>query len=622
MSKTLKPGTRITRDLLITRDGINVDARTVQVAFSSTAPVTRYWGTEILSHAPGAIRLDRIRSSGPLLLNHDTDAQIGVIESVQIGTDQVGRAVVRFGKGAEADAVFQDVVDDIRRNISVGYVVHAAQLTESGDSGDVYTITDWEPYEISIVPVPADISVGVGRSADNPVIDDTPAITEVRAMPEITPPAAPISAATDPAAITAAETRGAQSEQRRVADILALGEQFRRHGAYDMAVAAVRDNTPVDAFRTALMTKLSNQPQPTANIGMSDRETRQYSVVRALNALANPTDPSVREAAAFEFECSRAASDKQQRQVKGLLVPFDVLTRELNVGTPTAGGNTVATNLLAGDFISMLRNAMAIDRLGMRLLTGLVGNIAIPRMTGGGTAYWVAESGAPTVSQQAFDQVAMSPKTLAGRTSISRKLLLQSSIDVETMVRQDLATVIGLELQRAAINGSGTAPEPRGILNVAGIGAVVGGTNGLAPAWSHLVALETAVSVANADVGTLAYLSNTKVRGKLKSTQRFSSASDTTLWDDGDTPVNGYRCAITNAVPSNLTKGTSVGVCSAIIFGNFADLIMGMWGGLELQVDPYSSGDTGSVIVRAFQDSDIAVRHPESFAAMADALTA
>ena len=194
-------------------------------------------------------------------------------------------------------------------------------------------------------------------------------------------------------------------------------------------------------------------------------------------------------------------------------------------------------------------------------------------------------------------------------------------MDVEGFVRNDLATVLALAIDLAAINGRGASNQPRGVLQTSGIGSVAGGTNGAAPTWEHIVGLETQIAVANADVGTMGYLTNAKVRGKLKTTSKVSGQNGF-IWEGGDTPVNGYRCAITNAVPSNLTKGTASAVASAIIFGNFADLIIGMWGGLDLLVDPYTGGAAGTVRVIAHQDVDVAVRYEESFAAMKDALTA
>lgn len=279
----------------------------------------------------------------------------------------------------------------------------------------------------------------------------------------------------------------------------------------------------------------------------------------------------------------------------------------------------VATDLLGQDFITLLRNKMVVNQMGARMLSGLAGNVAIPRMTGGATAYWVAENSAPTESQQAFDQVSLTPKTVGAFTDVARRLLLQSSIDVESLVRSDLAAVLALAIDLAAINGSGSSNQPRGIINTSGIGSVAGGTNGAQPTFSNMVDLESAVANANADIGTLAYLTNAKIRGRLKQTQRFASTDGVGVWTEQNS-VNGYTAYASNQVPSTLTKGTSSGVCSAILFGNWADLIVGMWGGLDLMVDPYTGSTAGTVRVVALQDVDVAIRHPESFAAMLDAL--
>jgi HK97 family phage major capsid protein len=295
--------------------------------------------------------------------------------------------------------------------------------------------------------------------------------------------------------------------------------------------------------------------------------------------------------------------------------------RDLVVGTPTAGGNLVATDLMSQSFIELLRNKMIVRAAGATVLAGLVGDVAIPRQTGGATAYWVAESGAPTESQQTVDQVALTPKTVGAFTDISRKLLKQSSIDVEMFVRNDLATVLALAIDLAALHGSGASNQPTGIASTSGIGSVVGGTNGLAPAWSHIVDLESEVAIDNADVGALAYITNPKVRGVLKQTEKASGTAQF-VWERGSQPLNGYPAFVTNQVASNLDKGTSVGVCSAIFYGNWADLLIGMWGGLDVLVDPYTGGTAGTVRVIELQDVDIAVRHAQSFAAMLDALTA
>jgi HK97 family phage major capsid protein len=195
---------------------------------------------------------------------------------------------------------------------------------------------------------------------------------------------------------------------------------------------------------------------------------------------------------------------------------------------------------------------------------------------------------------------------------VSRQLLLQTSNSIESMLRDDLAFQIAKVMDASAITA---------ILNEAGIGSVAGGANGLAPTWENIIALETAIATANAEEGTLGYLTNPKVRGKLKGTQKFSGTNGSPVFESGATPLNGYRAGISTQVPSNLTKGTSSGVCSALIFGNFKDLLMGQWGGIEFLVNPYAKDTEGLVRINAWTFYDEAIRNAQSFAAMKDALT-
>lgn len=356
-----------------------------------------------------------------------------------------------------------------------------------------------------------------------------------------------------------------------------------------------------------------------ANVGMSADDIRNYSLRRAILAAAS----NDWRGAELEREASEAVARRLGREPSSFFMPADVQAerRDLTVGTAADGGYTVATDLLAQSFIELLRNRMVVQAAGATVLAGLQGDVAIPKQTGGATAYWVAESGAPTESQQAVGQVTLSPKTVGAFTDFSRKLLRQSSLDVEAFVRQDLATALALAIDLAALHGSGASNQPTGIASTSGIGSVAGGTNGLAPTWAHMISLETEVAVDNADVGRLAYITNAKVRGKLKQTPKVSSTDSVMVWEVNDNPINGYRALVSNQVSSALTKGTSSGVCSAIFFGNWNDLLIGMWGGLDILVDPYTHSTSGTVRVVALQSVDIAVRHAESFAAMLDALT-
>jgi HK97 family phage major capsid protein len=294
--------------------------------------------------------------------------------------------------------------------------------------------------------------------------------------------------------------------------------------------------------------------------------------------------------------------------------------RDLVVGTPSAGGYLVATQQLS--MIELLRNRMILAQAGVRILSGLVGDVAIPRHTGAGTGYWLAESGAPTESTQTLGQVGLTPHTFGAYSDISHKLLIQASLDVEAFVRDDLARVIALGIDYAGLHGDDSADpnQPDGVISTSGIGSVVGGTNGAAPDWADIVDLEKEVAIDNAEVDNMAYITNAAVRGKLKKTFRNATYGELPIWE-GDT-LNGHRSLVSNQVRSNLTKGSASGVCSALFYGNWDDLVMGMWGdGVDVLVDPFSLSTQRAVRVVAFQDVDFAVRHAQSFAAMLDALT-
>ena len=630
---------------------------------------------EVLGHKSGEVDLTRLNDGAPVLANHDRYTAIGNTPLAGIG--KVERAWLENGR-LMADLVIsrrealadlrQDIADGLVRNISIGYQIGERTLTRAGADGNAneYRVTRWTPYEISPVDIPADATIGLGRALDSPDLTDSQARYRVVDIP--TPGQAGQSqertmdqeVITAPAVQPAAETRSNNitlgpdplaSERERAREIRAMG---RLHSLGDLADKAIDNGASLDAFRAQVLDKLVDngklRPAESPEIGMSKKDTEKFSFCRVLLAAADPAN--AHRHAPFEMECSRAAQDKRgdlhKEREAALTIPVDVLNsgimgsrnmlssaasmlrqmqaqRDLLVGTATAGGNLVATDLLTGSFIELLRNAMVLDRLGITWLRDLNGNVAIPSQTGAATGYWVAENVAVTESQQTIGQVTLTPKTVGAFTDYSRRLLIQSSLDVEMFVRADLAAVLGQTIQLAAINGSGAASQPLGLLNISGIGAVAGGANGLAPTYNHMVDLETAVANANADTGNLAYLTNTKVRGTLRKTQEFASTNGRPVWTSGSEAgvgeVLGYQAITSNAVPSDLTKGTSVGVASAIIFGNFSQLILGMWGGLDIVLDPFSGATSGTKRVVALQDVDVAVRTAASFAAMKDALT-
>ena len=600
------PTERVFRSATFQRETVTEDRR-VTLAFSSETEVDRGWGMEILDHSAGAIRSEFIGSGrAPLLVDHDPADQVGVIEQMSLGSDRVARAVVRFGKSKRAEEIWQDVVDGIRSNVSVGYVIN--EMVADGRKGDreIFRAISWTPLEISIVSIPADTSVGVGRSADlnaEPVIT----ISEVQKMSDD---------------IQVVREDASKVERSRVAAILDLAA---RHNHREFGEAAIRDGMSIEQFRGELLDKVGSKPLATAEIGLSEKEARNFSFVRAIRALSNPQDRRAQEEARFEFEVSDAAAKREGRDSRGIMIPVDVLKRDITTSTASGtskGGNLVATDLLAGSFIDVLRNRMVLNTLGATFLTGLQGNVAIPRKSAAAAAYWVGEGSAPTEGAPTFDQVTMSPKTLAAYVDYSRRLMLQSSLDVETMVRNDLAASIAVAMDGAAVSGSGTN-KPTGVLNTSGIGSVTLGTNGAAPTWAMVTNLVKEVEVDNALTGSAAFLTNGQVKAKMSNTPKQSSGIEGNfiLGPQLDS-LYGYPLVVSQQVPSNLSKGSASGTLSAMIFGVWSDLLIGQWSGIDLMADPYTGSKEGTVRIVAFHDCDFAVRHPESFAECNEIVTA
>jgi HK97 family phage major capsid protein len=630
-----------------TREEGETDDRRVEIAFSSEEPVDRFFGIEILDHKTASIRLDWFRGgTAPLLLDHNRREQIGVIEKAEVGSDRVGRATVRFGKGARADEILNDVRDGIRANISVGYRIHRAVLEEVEGDEETFRITDWEPQEISFVSVPADQTVGVGRDGEDSPNSATFEIAKESTMdaPNNGTRASPNDVQNSPALtdadVTRAREEAGKAERTRISEISALATRHNMREAGDKAVA---DGTSIELFRGIILDKigesapLDNGP---SDLDLSKGDQQSYSLCRALHAAASG-DWST---AGFERECSQDIAERLGAP-KGFYVPTDVqrgrlemgssavdalrqllAQRDLSAGVAAAGGNLVGTDHMGAAFIDILRNSMMTRRMGARMLSGLRGNVSIPKQTGAGSATWISsEGGDAGEADQTFGQLPLTPKTIGAFTEMTRQLLLQSDPSVEQLVRTDLAQVVALAIDLAGINGTGAGGQPTGILQTVGIGDVAGGTNGAAPTWADIVNIWREVAIDNADFGSTGWLVNAATVGKLAQTEKAANTArfiiDGLPGPDGMTGIAGQRAGVSNQVPSNLVKGASGAVLSALIYGNWSDLIIGEWGSLDILVDPYSKSSSGTVKVSVFQSADIGVRRAASFSAMQDAIT-
>ena len=571
-----------TRAMQMDASPIKEDERRVSMALSS---VERSFGIEVLEHSEEAIDLSFLRSGrAPLLLDHNPEKQVGIIESVDLdGSARRLRATVRFGKNGLAREAFDDVVDGIRANVSIGYAIN--EMERQGK--DKYVAKSWRPVEASLVSIPADVSVGVGRSSE-----PTPEPVTITVKEET-----PMTNEVDVAAI---ELEARKAAQKDAAQIVELGA---RHNQSEMAKRAIAEGRSVAEFRGELLDVIgSERALESQDIGMTEKELKKFSLVRAIHALANPTDRRAQEAAAFEFECSEAAAAEFGRAAQGIMLPTDVMRtwkRDLNSADEA---DLFGEDYRGQDFIDVLRNASSVMQAGARTLNGLSGDVRIPKKTAAASAGWIAtEGGAATESEMTVGNIAMTPKTLGAFTDVTRQLMIQSSMDVEALIRDDLAQAIALAIDLAGLEGSGASGQPTGILNTSGINTVDFGTSPvLVPSYAKVVDMETAVAEDNALTGNLAYILPAAMYGGLKTTEKASNTAQFVVEPGGT--INGYRAIVSN----QCTAGN-------MYFGNFADLLVGFFGGLDLVVDPYTASTTGTVRVVALQSMDVAVRHAVSF---------
>lgn len=557
-----------------------VDERRVEMSISSEMPVERSFGAEVLDHNAESIDLSFLNSGrAPLLLDHDPTQQIGVLESVSLDSSARRlRATVRFSKNALAQEVYSDVADNIRGNVSIGYSI--AKMVKDSD-GRTYRAVKWRPMEASIVSIPADTSVGVGRSYEE-LVAELDAIEE----PEMEQPETQVVEERSEEVVEVTE------EVVEAAEVVETAEEqpeTRNEPVKEMKMETIPVQDQVER-------KFDAPVQ--ADIGLEKKEVRQYSLMKALRALANPTDKRAVDAARFEFECSEAAQRAFGQSAQGILVPAEVLRqwnqRDLNT-TDEAG--VVGQDFRPDAFVDVLRNASSVMQAGATMLTGLQGNIKIPKKTAAASGGWFTEGNAASESEMTIGSITMAPKTVGAYTDVTRQLMMQGSPDVENLVRNDLAAALALAIDLGALTGSGSSGQPTGIRNTSGINTKdFAATN---PTFAEVVGMETEVAADNALAGNLAYIMNAAMAGALKTTVKDSGSGQFVLQDG---QINGYRAIVSNQVAAG-----------DAYFGNFADLLIGMWGGLDLLVDPYTASTTGTVRVVAMQSVDVAVRHAVSF---------
>ncbi len=552
----------------------------------------------------------------PLLNAHSRYSSASVLGSFRELKNESGQLVGRayFSSAESAADASLKVKEGHITDFSIGYRVIESEWVPAGQTakikgrsfkGPVLVTTRARAKELSVVPIGADefakARTGNSQTQTNKGVPKMPD-DEKKALIEKLRKETEEKYQQKTREEIEARTAQAVDQMR---DIVAIGEQ------HDMAADAARfidDGKTVEQFRSYVLDELSErgmtpvETNNTGELGLTRKEKEQFSFMRAVRAMAFPKNQAYHEAAGFEFECSRAIEQLTHRSPEGLFVPTDVLRhdtqRDMSTISVSAGGALVAENLATGSFIEKLENSLVLKALGAIVLRDLVGNLSIPKQTGGATAYWIGEADDITESQAALGQAALTPKGVGAFTDLTRKLILQSSIDVEMFVRSDLALRLALAIDLAGLAGIGASGQPLGIENTTGIGAQSFAT-AATPTWAETVGMETDLATANALVGNMGYVAPAAVAGKMKVTEK---ASNTARFILEDNEVNGYKFMMSNQV----TAGK-------MIFGNWRDLVIGEWSGVDVNVDTATLSKSGGVRIVVIQDVDVALRHAESF---------
>jgi HK97 family phage major capsid protein len=377
-------------------------------------------------------------------------------------------------------------------------------------------------------------------------------------------------------------------------------EQATKFDGLKMELQAIEKKVERQQFIDNAERRMNGEHIAGTGDGRLDAELRSFSLRKAILSQI----PGHSEDTSRERELSNEIARRAGRPFQGIAVPMAALYQPVekrvvtsDVNTSTAGGGALIATTL-GPVIDLLRETLVVRRLGATILTGLVGNVDLPKLTTGASTGWVAENSALTPSDQDYDSVQLRPKHVGGIVEFSRNMLLQSTPDIESLIRSDFAAKIAREIDRVAINGGG-ANEPTGIIATT---AVDNSTDFSTPSWTAVLELIAAVEATNA-TGT-AFAATPLVVQVLRSTAKVGSSDSVMVMQEPDS-LAGYPLAQSNIVPA-----------AHIVFGNWADLVLAFWSELDVLVNPYGKPafDKGNVEVRAMATADCALRHAESFA--------
>lgn len=594
----------------------------IPVVISSDNVVDVMDGPEILVHEREAIDLSR--APLPIVAGHqDNVVNVGLVDNLRIERGLL-RGDAKFGKRPEAAGYRADVVAKIVRSVSVKYARLKARLRSDG----VLVTTRWRPSHVALIAEPADIAAGFYRAAatSEPWLEAgdekevQAAREQVRAGLQPAAPAAlkqetrmvdstnaaageqagknvDVQVTQDFDAVKRDEMR-AQNIRKLANDARISDEQTIRHW-----IASGMEWNQIASEIVSIQQKRADYKESESYLGLTDKETKRFSVVKAIRAVITNDWRD----AGFEAEVTRTLAQRTNRAIdrNTFMIPADLTySRVLQVGTASLGGSVVGTDLQAASFIELLRNRSVAFMAGARSLSGLVGSVSIPRQVAAGSTQWLGELGTATENTMTVGSLTLSPKTIAGFQQYTRLLMLQSTPDIDALINNDLARSLAVGLDAAILAGTSTdSTVPLGIRFTSGIGTANPGT-GSAVAYADMIKHQTTVAASNALMDNFAYFCHPAIAGVLMGKPRFTN-SDTPIWQGGvlDGRVVGRPAYST----VQITSGT-------MLSGAMDQVLVGEWGSLAVEVNPTQVFAAGIVGVRAMWTVDVGIRYPAAFA--------
>lgn len=636
-----------------------------EIAFSSTQPYQRqFWDEqnqemvvldEILVHTPEAVDLSRLNNNAPLLFNHNFDNHIGVVCNARIDADNVGRALVKFSKhGTLANDIRNKVIEGTMEKISVGYDIKEYHIDYAKSQ---LIVSKWIPHEISFVTVPADDSVGLNRSLNTITVnleakrdmtkeqieeikeEQEPAQVEETPVEENKEPEveetqerqveenkedenledgkdAEHPESVDDDSSTVRETEEVKEEreaapveeekieevaERSEEDELEIREIARELNIDDEELKralAIKDMTP-EAFRTKALNKIATAQR---NNEQQIKDSKMEKTFDLNNVIRSLVDGAALGANEAEYSAMAATATMQRgRAARGgsVFVPAAAMRA-------ASEGNTKATltavtdeKLLTESYIEMLLPASCLGRLGVTVLSGLNSPIAVPKMTASSVDAFgfVDENGAAPESKAEFANVKMAPKTFAGGNPISRQSL-KTVPNIATLITDHINKAVRIKLEQLILSDKDNTRGPAGLVKQ----LVDGGRVAKKTAFSYKDLLKEIAALTDAGVPAQAikFAMSGATAAELESTPK-SDRGDAQGFIMENGKIAGYEVVTSGVIPAD-----------TIVLGDFSGIIVGEWGGLELDLDDSTYRAQSAIVPRVWLDLDYVVAQPEA----------